>query len=470
MTVYLRGENPPTSTPQVGSHIPGFADFEEDEIRASLDAILATPAFARADRQSQFLRFICEAMLRGEGSKLNEYLIAYEVFGRGKDYSPGEDSVVRRQAHSLRQKLHDYYTRESPQSGIRIDIPNGRYVPVFSRIGQVPVSVLPVPNLAPVGLAPQQSAAKPSPLRPPRLNGFREWIAAIALAVLLIGVGYTIGTARVKRASPLSAIDPAFAEVWAPWLSDPSGAVICLSNPLTAVIKQFFFTLPLEPRLNPPRIILTSKQAEPLRNYFELPPAGHFYLYPALSQSKMGETLGVATLSVMLTRAGVPVQATQSRFLSWDNFRKQNLILLGHDEANRWLDPILDQLPIRMVTTGADKARHIAVSAGHGKNTQEFYLEPPASKHGVSGDYALVSMIGGIDEKHQLLLINGINTEGTQIAMEYLCDPKRLRELLTYLHRAKPSYRGPWRFQFVLHTEVRGQVPTTADLLVVKVL
>jgi hypothetical protein len=79
-------------------------------------------------------------------------------------------------------------------------------------------------------------------------------------------------------------------------------------------------------------------------------------------------------------------------------------------------------------------------------------------------------MLGGLDEKHQLLLVNGLNTEGTQIAMEYLCDPKRVRELLTHLHNSAPAHKGAWRFQFVLRTEVRDQVPTTAELLVAKVL
>src|SRR5690349_9308421 len=104
-----------------------------DEVRAELETVLSTPAFRRSDRQSRFLRFVCEATLRGESSKLNEILIAYEVFGRGTEYSPGEDAVVRRQAHSLRQKLQEYYAGDGAKDPIRIDLPVGRYVPVFVR-------------------------------------------------------------------------------------------------------------------------------------------------------------------------------------------------------------------------------------------------------------------------------------------------------------------------------------------------
>lgn len=76
-----------------------------DEIRTEISAVLGSGTFLRSERHSQFLRFVCETTLNGDGAKLNEYLIAHEVFGRGSGYSPGEDSVVRRQAHSLRQKL-----------------------------------------------------------------------------------------------------------------------------------------------------------------------------------------------------------------------------------------------------------------------------------------------------------------------------------------------------------------------------
>ena len=79
-------------------------------------------------------------------------------------------------------------------------------------------------------------------------------------------------------------------------------------------------------------------------------------------------------------------------------------------------------------------------------------------------------MIGGVDGQHQLLLINGLNTEGTQIGMEYLCDRRTVKELLDKLREGAPDHRGPWHFQIVLGTEVRDQVPTKAELLIARVL
>src|SRR5579883_3110637 len=98
-----------------------------EDIRAELSTILNSPAFKRSARHSKFLQFVCETALNGGAAKLNEYMIAHEVFERGDDYSPGEDSVVRRQAYSLRQKLQDYYATDGAQDPIRIELPLGRY-------------------------------------------------------------------------------------------------------------------------------------------------------------------------------------------------------------------------------------------------------------------------------------------------------------------------------------------------------
>jgi len=420
------------------------------EVRAELDAILKSDAFLRADRHSQFLRFVCETTLNGDAAKLNEYLIAHEVFGRGAGYSPGEDSVVRRQAFSLRQKLHDYYAREGRDHRVRIELPIGRYVPVFVEAGeQFSVAGEP-PRMVPVTLE-----------RKPRF----PWWAWFAALVLLV-TGWVLGSWYQSR--PATPRDLAAAEIWGPWLSDPAGAVICFSNPITAVVKQF--PAPLPPNSQPLRIPVTPQQAGQFRQALDLPPGGFIYLSPAISQSKTGETMGSIKLATMLTRVGVPVRATQSRFLSWDDFRGQNLILLGHDEANRWLDPILNRLSIHLAVSEGDKHRRIVDTAPAPGQSSEYSIQFANSRNQVSIDYALVSMLNGIDGRHKLLLVNGLNTEGTQAALEYLSDPATLQILLAALRKAAPNHRGAWQFQLILSTEVRDYVPTRPDLLVLRVL
>ena len=424
-----------------------------DEVKVELETILASTAFRRAERHAKFLRYICQTALDGEASKLNEYLIAHEVFGRGAEYSPGDDSVVRRQAHTLRQKLQDYYTGEGKDNPVRIELPTGRYVPVFVRPQQISPAVENIPQRV-------EPEGHPSRIRPwwPLL-AVAAGVGLFALGWLMAGIGH--------RERPAQA-DTVVTEIWGPWLSDPGGAVICFSNPVTAVVKQF--RSPLPPGSQPPRMPVTLEQEREFRQALELPPGGYLYLSPAISQSKTGEALGSLAIAMFLTKLGVGVHPTQSRFLSWEDFRSENLILLGHDEANRWLDPILSKLPLRLASTEGDQPRRIVNTKPEHGQPSEYRLPYPIKKDQPSYDYALVSMTRGIDGRHQLLLVNGLNTEGTQMAMEFLTDIPDLQGLVSTLRRTAPNHSGQWEFQFVLRTEVRDKVPTKPELLVVKVL
>src|SRR2546430_1459877 len=92
----------------------------------------------------------------------------------------------------------------------------------------------------------------------------------------------------------------------------------------------------------------------------------------------MGEALGAVPLTEMFAKAGVPVRAVQSRYMNWQDFRMQNLILLGHSEATRWLDPILSNLPFRLAKTEPEKPRRI-VNPNHKSGEQAEYF-PDYSK------------------------------------------------------------------------------------------
>src|SRR5215813_13291745 len=108
-------------------------NVSNEEARQALEIVLRSPTFERSERLQAFLQYVCEMTLKGEASRINEYLIGSEVFQRGPSYSPHEDSVVRHQAHALRRKLQEYYEKEGKTETVRIELPVGRYVPVFRR-------------------------------------------------------------------------------------------------------------------------------------------------------------------------------------------------------------------------------------------------------------------------------------------------------------------------------------------------
>lgn len=100
-------------------------------IRAELERILASEAFATAARHSRLLRYLVERTLAGEGDQLKEYVLGTEVFDRADTYDPRLDSIVRVEVRRLRTRLEEYYRGPGAADPVVIAIPRGGYIPVF---------------------------------------------------------------------------------------------------------------------------------------------------------------------------------------------------------------------------------------------------------------------------------------------------------------------------------------------------
>jgi hypothetical protein len=96
-----------------------------DEIRRQTDEIVASGVLGRSRSYSRFLQFLVQCTAEGRIPK--EMEIATEVFGRGPEFDPGQDSMVRVYAHNLRQKLDNFYADADREGGPRIIIPRGEY-------------------------------------------------------------------------------------------------------------------------------------------------------------------------------------------------------------------------------------------------------------------------------------------------------------------------------------------------------
>jgi len=450
------------STQQTSPGTTGLELEKIERIKSELELILASGGFKRSERHSRFLRFVCESTLNGSSAQLNEYLIAHQVFDRGADYSPGEDSVVRRQAYSLRQKLQEYYAADGKNDTVRIELPVGRYVPTFKFLDPASMSG---PVAAPSASVVDEPARALVVETPHRITETWKWVLlAGAMCVGSAVAGWWFGATKNASVS----LDPVFARIWGPLITDTDGSMICFSNALTAGIRQTPEPFPEDTLTR--GIGLAKDEADRIRHQFHLPEGGYFYINPSLAHAKMGEALGSVQLTAMLTKAKVPVRPIQSRYLNWQDFRHQNLILLGHDEANQWLDPILGKLPIRQGRTTSDKPRRIVILEPRAGERSEYYPDYRKGQNPPAEDYALISFVTSIDGRHGLALINGVNTEGTMMAVEYLTDASNLHDLEGRLRKANPQHTGPWHFQAILHSELRDGVPAGIELMALRPL
>jgi pimeloyl-ACP methyl ester carboxylesterase len=100
--------------------------------QAQLDQLASSPVFSGAPRLVKFLRYVVDAQLNGEGGELNQMRIAVDVMGRGGDFDPALDSLVRVEVGRLRSKLREYYATDGQDDPVRFALPKGRYSPDVS--------------------------------------------------------------------------------------------------------------------------------------------------------------------------------------------------------------------------------------------------------------------------------------------------------------------------------------------------
>ncbi|MFO1067349.1 MAG: hypothetical protein U1E14_02385 [Geminicoccaceae bacterium] len=174
----------------------------EAQIREALQRALDSEAFAQSGRLRDLLRYLVEETLAGRGSRLKGYTLGVEVFGRGDDFDPQADSIVRVEVGRLRTRLVEYYAGEGRDEPVRIDLAKGTYAPLFRTVA---TTVSGVAEVVP----------EPARVPPPAAPGWRRRgivgslvlvLLAVALATFFVLRGSTAPSAEeiVARTGPLT--------------------------------------------------------------------------------------------------------------------------------------------------------------------------------------------------------------------------------------------------------------------------
>ena len=210
---------------------------QPDEVRAELDRLLASEAFAASARLQRFLRYVVEQALAGKGDELKEYSIGTSVFDRDEQYDPRIDSIVRVEAGRLRSKLDEYYNGAGRPDDVVIRIPRGTYAPLFER-RVTEQSAAPATGTSPV--------SRPSPLwRPIALLSAAFVAVAIAAATDVGRVFRSDRDAGSKDPAYVRSQDPAYVRIavlpFAQYSTDPAIQMLAarLTDGVTAELSRF---------------------------------------------------------------------------------------------------------------------------------------------------------------------------------------------------------------------------------------
>src|SRR4051794_14346987 len=97
----------------------------------ALEKTLSSSTFESAARSSALLRFVVGETVNGRADRLKEYTVGREALGRGEDFDPRTDPIVRAEASRLRNRLERYYATDGRADSVVIVLPKGSYVPQF---------------------------------------------------------------------------------------------------------------------------------------------------------------------------------------------------------------------------------------------------------------------------------------------------------------------------------------------------
>jgi hypothetical protein len=382
----------------------------------------------------KLLRYLAEHSLDHPGVALKEYQIATEVLGRPAGFDPQSDSTVRVQAGRLRVKLAEYYAQEGLDDPILVEIPKGSYALTFhlrTRSGL---------QLAPA------LAVEPQVKISPALPSNRGWATAVVVLVVLLAGSFITNAILLSprsRAQSLSGqpVPPAYQLFWNRFVSSPQQPWVIFSNgsfvgrPETGM--RYF---------NP-----TSDARAVILDHY----------------TGVGEVLAIHQLDHVFYLFNRQLRVKRGALFSLDDAKNNDLIFVGSPSENlTLLDlPGTREFIFQRLDAGPRKGDLAVVNVHPRPGEPKLFLASPANEP-TTEDYAVVSLLPGLDPSRSILILAGNSTFGTQAAVEYVCREDSVKELLQRVKVTKASDLKP--FEALLHVKIVHGVPVMADLISVR--
>jgi hypothetical protein len=181
----------------------------------------------------------------------------------------------------------------------------------------------------------------------------------------------------------------------------------------------------------------------------------------------VGEVLGVHNLDSTFQSLGGKIRVKRGSLFTLDDAKDNDLIFIGSPSENLTLldVPGSQEFRFRAVPDGPRKGNMEIVNAHRQQGEQPEYLASPSDVP-LTEDFAVITLVRGLDPERSMLILAGTTTLGTQSAVEYVCSEESLAVLLSRLGVSKPDQLKP--FEALLRVRVARGVPVGNELLAVR--
>ncbi len=402
--------------------------------RGQIDKLLSSHALHGSESLCKLLRYLADHALDHPGASPKEYQIATEVFGRASDFDPHVDSTVRVQAGRLRGKLAEYYASEGADDQIVVDFPRGTYALTFHE--------RPAGAGRNHGGALHESATEGG--QTPRI-----WLVAVILLGALLSAVVAVGTDRfLSRRAAEARLGTDAPEV-------PT---------VLRVFWKGFLTSPQEPWVIFSNAAFVGRPDSGMR-YYKSSRDGQAHILD--HYTGVGEVLAVHALDGVFVKLHQPIRVKRGSLFSLDDAKNNDLIFIGSPSENLTLleIPSTKEFVFRQIASGPRAGNVEIVNVHPQAGEPKSFLATPSDET-LTDDYSVVALVKGLNPSRSELILAGTTTIGTQAAVEYVCQPDDLEQLLLRLAVSDSGELKP--FEAVIHVKVTRGVPVGSELVALR--
>jgi hypothetical protein len=408
-----------------------------DDRRALLQRVLWSPQIEKSARIRDLLTYICERTFEDPAAEIHEQEIGQRVFGRPPAYETALDNVVRVTVSQARKKLEQYFAGAGAWEPVVLEIPKGRYTPVFRERIAAPA----LETVAPVQV--RRSWAVP--------------VLAVLCVVLAAAALVFYGELRAERLAAASPVerDPMLASLWSQLLTRGGGTDIVVTDSSLSLFQELLdHQLTLAEYLNLPGW----SQAEALSK------DPRFQKFAQTAAQRRFTSIGSVTTAYRIAKLAGRDQNRVSIFSARDfNVRQMkfdNVVLLGSRRANPWIELVEDRLNFRF---GYDETTR----RSYFENRHPQGNEPAVYRTDSHTSYCQIAFVPNLDRTGNILAIGGTEVEGTEGGGEFVTNAASLARLREAVHAG--DGRLPY-FEILLQSDRVGGVAPRFSIVAARAL
>jgi hypothetical protein len=411
--------------------------------------IVASRSFTKSVLLSRFLLYVCEREITGRTAEITEHQIGVHVFGRRPGYHPGEDNIVRNYARQLRTRLEQHFQEEGRAEDLRLTIPRGKYVPVFSPccFQDRPLLLVKQPETE------NPETSPPAPAGPnlkSRSVPRRPWAIVGILMLLVCGAMIWAFTHHVSASSQ----DPSHL-LWSQLFEKNRQTLIVPSDDGIVMIQNLTGHLvPLSEYLNRDYLSLKSPYHIDDKNMRDL---------DAQRYTNVTDLNAVMRFSHLPEADAGKLVVRYARELHMEDLKSANVILLGSSFSNPWAELFEKTLNFQFSYQPHPNASMIV---NRDPQTGELPVYENEADSRTHRTYAVVALVPNLNNAGWVLLAEGLTMAGTQAAVDTLFNPSAMRSLLNQFRNVDGSLNP---FEVLLETRSFGSDAPQASVVATRI-